>query len=213
VKRPKGFTLIELCVVLGIIAILAVTAALYGRHWASQYRLSNFMRATEGGIRMARMQAITQGRDCALIVSSNSLDTNFLLTTSAFAGDYVALGPHTMFLADTDTDWKKYFYYKAPLSNENYNYDFTDHKETMVYYLLYNSSLYSVTDTSTDVLGTYDRPTTDSFNIKFNSRGFPWIYVDTSPQAYVGRSILVQSNAFKASKGLTVTVSPTGKVE
>ncbi len=50
-KSTRGFTIIELCVVLAVIAILAAAAAMYGKNWARQYQLSNFLRATEGAIK------------------------------------------------------------------------------------------------------------------------------------------------------------------
>jgi hypothetical protein len=222
--------------VLAIIAILAVTTAMYGRNWMRQYQLSNFLRATEGAIRMTRMQAITQGRDCALIVSSNSLDPNtHLLTAQNFDGDYVAVGPYNLSLDNPDLEWKKYFQYvqdcaaTCPSCDDkgNYNCAFQpavfpvgiargDVWATKVYYLLYNSKLYTVSDVSVQALGALDRVSPDNFNIKFNSRGFPWIYsgvAPQTPQAYATRSVSLLSKNLPNVKGYTVTVTPTGKVE
>jgi prepilin-type N-terminal cleavage/methylation domain-containing protein len=206
VKRSKGFTLIELCVVLGIIAILAVTATMYSRHWVTQYRLSNFLRSTEGAIRMARMQAISQGRDCALVFSTQDVDssTQFLTSASSFKGTYTAVGPYLLTTTDTYAGYQKFF----ATDNENIN------TETRVYYLLYNSALYSISDITTGPsLGTWDSSADGTtFNLKFNSRGFPWIYVGSSPRSYQTRKILLESKTYKNSKGRIIEITPNGKI-
>jgi prepilin-type N-terminal cleavage/methylation domain-containing protein len=220
VKRAKGFTLIELCVVMGIIAILAVTAMMYSKHWVSEYRLSNFARATEGSIRMARMQAITQGRDCALIISTQDIvsSTQLLSNTANFKGNYATLGPYLVTNTDSYKPYQTYF----ALDSDNTN------TQTRVYYLLYNSSLYSIRDVTTDpatgsalTLGTWDSPDATNFNVKFNSHGFPWIYQGNSPRPYQARSLLLQSLTLKnptesrgipGFRGIEVRITPNGKI-
>lgn len=198
-NRAKGFTLIELCIVVAIIAILALVTVMYGQSWVKQYRLSNFLRATEGGIRMARMQAVSQGRDTALIISTKAITTDQLLGSDDFRGNYVALGPY---LLTTTDNYTKYFAYD---SDDNVS------TETRVYYLLYNNNLYTMSDETLASLSTLD-----SGNIKFNSRGFPWIYVGSSPPSprpYQTRSFRLLSNQLKNHKGLHFTITPTGKIE
>ena len=57
-SRSKGFTVIELVVVLAIIAILTAIGLPMGLRWKADYRFSSATRSLSNAVLMARMRAI-----------------------------------------------------------------------------------------------------------------------------------------------------------
>jgi prepilin-type N-terminal cleavage/methylation domain-containing protein len=188
VKNARGFTIIELCVVVAVIAILAVVTILYSRTWVTQYRLSNLLHSAQSAARTARMQAINQGRNSIFVITDRLVDSNAVLTSGAtkylttyplFTGDYVTLGPwpnvaDSSSTATSPNDWRRLVFF------------------------VYNSKHYQITDVSSD-----PPVSTDYVNVEFRARGFP---VD-----YRAKSISLQSK--RMQKILNMGVTQTGKVE
>lgn len=187
-KNARGFTIIELCVVVAVVAILAVVTILYSRTWVHQYKLSNLLHSAQGAVRTARMQAINQGRNSIVVITDRLVDSNTVLTSGSanyvtsyplFTGDYAMLGPWPN-LADSSTS--------APSPND----------WRRLVFFVYNSKHYQITDVSSD-----PPVSTDYIDIEFRTRGFP---VD-----YRAKAIALQSSRIK--KILNLGVSQTGKVD
>lgn len=187
-KNARGFTIIELTIVLGIIAILAVITILYSSTWVNQYRLSNLLHSAQSAARTARMQAINQGRNSIFVITDRLVDSNAVLTSGStkylttyplFSGDYVVLGPWPN-LADSS----------STATNPN--------EWRRLVFFVYNSNRYQFADVSSD-----PPVSTDYFNVEFRTRGFP---VD-----YRAKAFTMQSKKIKKILGMGVT--QTGKVE
>ncbi len=110
-KVSKGFTIIEMMVVVALIGILAVTTLIYGGRWRSDWKFSNLLHSARTAAKTARMQAMESRSDLRLIftdadviATTHALDTSVKFTS----GDYHFSGPWTV-----GTEHQAYFLYNS----------------------------------------------------------------------------------------------------
>lgn len=72
VPSHKGFTLIELMIVLAIMGIIAAIAAPNLRGYMAQRRLNGAVQQVFGDLMSARQRAITENRNIGVVFSSNN---------------------------------------------------------------------------------------------------------------------------------------------
>jgi prepilin-type N-terminal cleavage/methylation domain-containing protein len=72
-RRPGGFTLIELMVVVAIVGIVAALAAMSFNQSQPRARLVSVAADIEGELRMARQKALASGRDVLVLVYGNQV--------------------------------------------------------------------------------------------------------------------------------------------
>ncbi len=110
-KSSKGFTIIEMVVVVGLIGVLAVTAIWYGSRWRYQWKFSNLYNSAQATIKMTRMYAMSVGTDTTLYFTSSWVDptTHIASSTTRYtSGDYAQMGPWLV-----GTDRRAYFLYNT----------------------------------------------------------------------------------------------------
>jgi prepilin-type N-terminal cleavage/methylation domain-containing protein len=111
VKSSKGFTLIEMVVVVGLIGVLAVVAISYGSKWRYQWKFSNIYNSAQTTIKMTRMYAMSVGTDTTLYFTNSWVDPtthSASLTTKFTSGDFAQMGP---WLVDTATNPRRVAYF------------------------------------------------------------------------------------------------------
>lgn len=144
-KGEGGITLIELCVVMAIIAIMGLFMAPSIGEWVQNYRIKQAARNLASDLQAARMQAISIHKYCTVIFNANGYvifpdyNNNMVL-------DNVNIG-------DINSDGKQ--------ENET-----TDIYKTVVFSTEYKTVIF---DTSMASNGT----TFPNNEIAFDSRGFP----------------------------------------
>jgi prepilin-type N-terminal cleavage/methylation domain-containing protein len=65
-RKPKGYSLTELSVVLGLVAIAASWAAPQLSHWLWRWRVETVVQAWSGDLRAAQLQALRRGQNLQL---------------------------------------------------------------------------------------------------------------------------------------------------
>jgi len=83
-NNNKGFTLMELMVVVGILAILVSMAVPEFKRWNASQRLSASVRRIHSALQLARLEAIKEGRNVVVVFSEG---TGLSGTYSAFVDD------------------------------------------------------------------------------------------------------------------------------
>ncbi len=78
--RSRGFTFIELLVVVTIITIFAAIALPTGLHWLTDYRLTQAVRSLSNAVLMARMRGIENRSVITITTSVTSTDSPFTAT-------------------------------------------------------------------------------------------------------------------------------------
>jgi prepilin-type N-terminal cleavage/methylation domain-containing protein len=124
-KLSRGFTIIEMVVVVGLIGILAVATVIYGTGWRYSWKFSNMFNSAQTAIKMSRMGAMTVGTDMNLIFTDARVDssTHTLSTMLKYSSaDFTYYGP---FLVGSDR--VSYFCYNTNL------YSFTPAATTLVF--------------------------------------------------------------------------------
>lgn len=99
-KSESGFTLIELLIVIALIAIVAAVATPGIRGWKQSADLNADMRRLYGFFQKARMEAVKQNTDCAVVLDGktfvSSIGADIIdsgtystgVTGSAFVGSF-----------------------------------------------------------------------------------------------------------------------------
>lgn len=72
IVKNKGFTLVEMMIVIGLIGILSAVAMLYVPGMLDSYKVRGAMRALFSDMQMARLRAIKEGKDFAVEFSGNT---------------------------------------------------------------------------------------------------------------------------------------------
>ncbi len=151
VSTSKGFTLVEMMVVLALMALLATTTLIYGSRWRNDYKFRAFHNNIEAGIKAVRMKAVAAGRNSVLIVTDAYVNNSCVVIPSVkFSADY-SLFPCT---AQSGVS--------LPFGGVAASITSSD----VWYYFLYNPKVYSFTPAST-YLG-------------FNGRGTPIYFASQS---------------------------------
>ncbi len=88
-RRERGFTLIELMVVLSIIMITLVIMAGFGGGYINQHRFSNVVRTFNNSINLARIRAVQTQQTSRLIVRPYAEPVAWQMGKSYLVGDLV----------------------------------------------------------------------------------------------------------------------------
>lgn len=152
VKNLRGFTLVEMMVVLALMGVLAATTVIYGTRWRNEYKFSAFHNSVQGAIRAVRMKAVANGGNSVLIVTDASVDSscNVIPSVKFNSADYSVFGP---------CSGEKLLAYAGGTAT---SLSFSN----AWYYFLYNPRVYSFNPVTT-LLG-------------FNSRGTPIYFTSQS---------------------------------
>jgi type IV fimbrial biogenesis protein FimT len=87
--RVRGFTLIELVVTMGVLALLVVLAVPNLATWMQSARVRTSAEFIENGLRQAQAEAIKQNREVAFILTTSAANaTTFPTPTTGATGTY-----------------------------------------------------------------------------------------------------------------------------
>ncbi|RLC28461.1 MAG: prepilin-type cleavage/methylation domain-containing protein [Deltaproteobacteria bacterium] len=94
-QRQGGFTLVELMVVIAVIAILAATAVPAMVNWLPGYRLKKAARDLYGNMQLAKVTAIRNNADCAIVFSAGT-DEYFVCSDSGADSTWSTVADNTV---------------------------------------------------------------------------------------------------------------------
>ena len=112
--KPRGFTVVEMLVVVAIIMIGAAFTALYSQGFYRQYKFSAFVNAVPNAVNLARARAIATQKWTSLqfLKGDETLDADYVIS-------YLKSDPNTLFFkyAPRTTGKGKPLYWITDLSN------------------------------------------------------------------------------------------------
>jgi prepilin-type N-terminal cleavage/methylation domain-containing protein len=200
-RQERGFTLVELMVVLAVITIGPLIIATFGYRHIDAYRFSNVVRTFNNSINLARIRAVQTQQTSRMTVRPLTDPVQWTAGVSYVVGSLVSTGTasYTCTQAHTasattnkpsiGTNWNSFWIFTI---------DFQ-----------YDSDLWNVEHCQGDPLvctNAYPFNPTDPARIEFNARGFTGNYIDHTFK------ILGSASTKAGQPGALFAISPLGTI-